>query len=509
MSKALRTIPTDRYSDEDLKEFRENIDKKLEAAQKELAYIQGLITRSQDPDLKEEPTSHSMDVFHLQQMATRQEAYIIHLQEAIDRIENGTYGICRVTKKLIGKARLRSVPHTTLSLEVKMGRTPAPSQKEEPQPNASKTIKHKSIMQKITINTDVLKPALSILKEAISIKPSLPILADILCRVSENKVELIASNLGITIYERLECDTEGESFTMVLPFMFLAKIVAINKNCPLSFTVEGKGVCISAVKEVYFLKNLPNPEDFPKLPNLPTKNRITLPAVFDYWLFAALETIDKTKTRYDKVLLEFKKSSITLASSDGSYNLFSYTLNPESGSDQEDDLLIPENAIKALTNIDAATISWTAKIIGFDTPNRTIILTRSEEKYSNFRAIIPADFTPNIELKRSEIIQALENCCLNSDPFKTTILNLKNKSAVQFKAYDHNFERDICIDVEGEYTGDVEQISFNAEKMLELMHQVEYDMITMAIHSDKKAMLFRSPADDKYLALLMSIHPTT
>ena len=68
-----------------------------------------------------EDGSMSMEREQLSQMASRQITYIDHLEKAIIRIENKTYGICRVTGKLIDKARLRAVPHATLSLEAKLG----------------------------------------------------------------------------------------------------------------------------------------------------------------------------------------------------------------------------------------------------------------------------------------------------------------------------------------------------------------------------------------------------
>ena len=118
-----------RYSDNDLAEFRELINKKLEAAKKELAYLQGLITRKDDMGGDEtdnrymtmEDGSMSMEREQLSQMASRQITYIDHLEKALIRIENKTYGICRVTGRLIDKARLRAVPHATLSLEAKLG----------------------------------------------------------------------------------------------------------------------------------------------------------------------------------------------------------------------------------------------------------------------------------------------------------------------------------------------------------------------------------------------------
>lgn len=118
-----------RYSDSDLTEFRELIQRKLGAAKKELSYLQGLITRKDEMGGDEgdnrymtmEDGSLSMEREQLSQMASRQITFIDHLEKALMRIENKTYGICRVTGKLIDKARLRAVPHATLSIEAKMG----------------------------------------------------------------------------------------------------------------------------------------------------------------------------------------------------------------------------------------------------------------------------------------------------------------------------------------------------------------------------------------------------
>ena len=121
------TGPTMRYSDAELVEFRDLIMKKLDAAKKELTYLQGLITRKDemggdDTDnryMTMEDGSMSMEREQLAQMASRQITFIDHLEKALMRIENKTYGICRVTGKLIDKARLRAVPHATLSIEAK------------------------------------------------------------------------------------------------------------------------------------------------------------------------------------------------------------------------------------------------------------------------------------------------------------------------------------------------------------------------------------------------------
>jgi RNA polymerase-binding transcription factor DksA len=130
-----QTGPTMRYSDVDLQEFRELIARKLDAAKKELTYLHGLITRKDAMTGDEtdsrymtmEDGSLSMEREQLSQMASRQHDFIDKLEKALIRIENKTYGICRVSGKLIDKARLRAVPHATLSMESKMGMSKNPN----------------------------------------------------------------------------------------------------------------------------------------------------------------------------------------------------------------------------------------------------------------------------------------------------------------------------------------------------------------------------------------------
>jgi RNA polymerase-binding transcription factor DksA len=115
-----------RYSDEELAEFRELIEGKLAEARKQLEYYQKqLLELGDNPDGKIrslEDGTGSAEREQLTQLAARQENLIHHLENALLRIENKVYGICRKTGKLISKERLRAVPHATLSIEAKQKR---------------------------------------------------------------------------------------------------------------------------------------------------------------------------------------------------------------------------------------------------------------------------------------------------------------------------------------------------------------------------------------------------
>lgn len=115
-----------RYSDEELDEFKVLIEEKLEKAEHELAYYEKQLQELSDSDdakLKGlDDATGTVEIERLITMAARQRKYIQHLKNALMRIENKVYGICRETGKLISKERLRAVPHATLSIEAKQGR---------------------------------------------------------------------------------------------------------------------------------------------------------------------------------------------------------------------------------------------------------------------------------------------------------------------------------------------------------------------------------------------------
>ncbi len=117
-----------RYSDKELEEFREIIMKKLENARRELVTLQAQLTAANEHGTDDtastfkmlEDGSDSLAKEEAGQLASRQKKFIEQLENALVRIENKTYGICRVTGKLIPKERLRAVPHTTQSIEAKL-----------------------------------------------------------------------------------------------------------------------------------------------------------------------------------------------------------------------------------------------------------------------------------------------------------------------------------------------------------------------------------------------------
>jgi RNA polymerase-binding transcription factor DksA len=116
-----------RYSDADLEEFKELILNKLSEAHIDYKLLVGSLSHNDDHGTDDtgrtfnmmEDGSETLSREEVAQLAARQEKFIQSLQAALVRIENKTYGICRVNGTLIPKARLRLVPHATMSIDAK------------------------------------------------------------------------------------------------------------------------------------------------------------------------------------------------------------------------------------------------------------------------------------------------------------------------------------------------------------------------------------------------------
>ncbi len=118
-----------RYSEDELVEFKEIIDLKLEASRKELVYVRETLSRKNDSGTDKTGAAtklmEDVDTNEREQMslsAARLQKFITQLENALNRIKNGNYGVCVDTGKLIPKERLRAVPHTQQTIEAKLRR---------------------------------------------------------------------------------------------------------------------------------------------------------------------------------------------------------------------------------------------------------------------------------------------------------------------------------------------------------------------------------------------------
>ncbi len=120
-------VAKNRYSEAELKEFEDLIKLKIETAENELRILKSSLSKREDAGTDStgatskvlEDGADTIEKENMNQLAARQQRFINSLENALIRIKNGSYGICRETGKLISQERLRAVPHATLSIDAK------------------------------------------------------------------------------------------------------------------------------------------------------------------------------------------------------------------------------------------------------------------------------------------------------------------------------------------------------------------------------------------------------
>jgi DNA polymerase III sliding clamp (beta) subunit (PCNA family) len=130
------------------------------------------------------------------------------------------------------------------------------------------------------------------------------------------------------------------------------------------------------------------------------------------------------------------------------------------------------------------------------------VLTRSEDKFVNFRQVFPQEWPANLEVNRYDLLRALDKCALSNDELHTTKIDLAEKE-IKFTADDSVIK--INVAMAATYSGEVKEISINSEKLLKLLHQVEQTEIKLAIHDAKRAVIITADGDAGYKGMIMPI----
>lgn len=356
-------------------------------------------------------------------------------------------------------------------------------------------------MKKLIVSTGQLKQAFATLGLAILAHPTLPVIKNLLCKVTPKQLELVATNLDITIISRLECESK-DTFEFLLPFDFINKIVGLYPNQPMVIE-SSKKVTLRIDTDQYDVSLADKVTNFPPLQDIPKKKFFEVGPEILYSLGVAVSTCGKNedKPALMHVLMELAPSKVTIASSDGSYMVYSKEF--ESDQKEAQELLIRQNVIKALDGCESVKVFFHAKAIAFETEKLTVISTRSEDKFANFRTVFPPDWPANLTAQREDLMTALNKCALSSDTLKTTRVDLSNTEAISFSADDSMLN--IHVSIAGQYTGTVQKTSVNADKFLKLLKQIEYSNISLALHKADKQIVITTPDDPGYKGMIMPI----
>lgn len=353
-----------------------------------------------------------------------------------------------------------------------------------------------------------LLAALKKAKEVVSAKPQMPILENVLFRVNGDSVAIVATDLLVTIEVAIDIENPTERYySFLLPFDFLYKIlqqVTVESiTITLSDTELGKAwrqdAKISALHDEIILEDLAQVEDYPAMPVLPPDNSVGVGSDLIEWLEAAIDTCgtDKIRSVLQNIYLEINGNTLTIASTNA-HVLMEKLFIIES--DKKAQLLIDTRIAKALKGFKNASISWSDTHLAFINEQIKIIATLGEDKYPDYRAVIP-ESKVSMSLFRNELLGKLEQLSLTKSP--TTIYFRKEIGTMVMEAWDTDYGRKITCRIEVDYYGEADLIMVNAANLLLLIDQVDYTMISLCITAANRPIVIKAEADPTYRALAM------
>lgn len=358
-------------------------------------------------------------------------------------------------------------------------------------------------MKKFIISSKQLAAALKKLEQAVSKKSVLPVLEDVYLKVRKAEVELITTDLELTII--VTCSGEAShEFEMLIPFEFIKKVCALAGDQPISIEMNGNRGRIHGENDTYELGSLDKVEDYPKLPQPPQQKFIKMNGTFIEWLGRAKTTVSKDDLRpaLQKICLDIKTDHLVMASTDANL-IFTHEFPVESKN--EDQLLISPKIAKALEGFTETEIYWSKQHIAFKSNNVTVIATRHEDKFPDYKVVFHNQ-DANLILGRQEVINALERACINNNTNKHTVIYLqREKGTIHFESTDLDLNRKILVDIPGSFRGETERTAVNAEKFLALMNQIEFDEIHLSIIAPEKGIQITSESDADYKSLIMPL----
>lgn len=365
----------------------------------------------------------------------------------------------------------------------------------------------------ISIPASPLISVLKKVKEVISKHPTLTVLTNIMIKVRRKDIQIIASDLMVTIQANIDVSNDHDfGYEYLLPFDFLFNICNLINGLDLTVEIEtvtkktdGKKVevhnaILTTFADTFIQEDLDGTSDWPAMPEFPQENSVGIGEDFIVWLNKAIDTAstDKARPAMQKIFLDIVNEGISLASTNA-HVVFEKNFPAESQNAVA--LLVNTKIAKALKGFKNTTISWSETHIAFVSDHITMIGTIQDETFPNYRAVFPQDYTGNLKLSLSELTGVMEKTALTNAP---AIMYLKREIGhIVIESFDTNYNRKITVRIGADYSGNCDQIIVNPENMLLLLNQIDYVTLNLCITESNKPIIITSDSDNSYRALTM------
>lgn len=346
---------------------------------------------------------------------------------------------------------------------------------------------------KLTISKEQMLQGLQAVQNIVSTRTTLPVLSNVLLRAEENRLDLTATDLDVSISSAVEA-TVTKPGAVTLPAKKLFGIVRELPSPEIELEVDDKNVCRVVAGSSYYKINGLAAEEFPPLPKFAENRRITLPqdklkSLLRRTSFAI--STDESRFVLNGIFMSLKDHKVTLVATDGRrLALAEEEVDVPAGSQGE--CIVPSKAINELNRLLATQndveIKFTDNQVAFTLQGAngfsTLIISKLiDGNYPNYRQVIPAESKERIPLVREELLQALRRAeIMTSEKSNSVKLSFgKNKLEITANTPEVGEAREsIAVN----YKGNDLAIAFNPAYMMDPLKALDNDEVYLELNDE-------------------------
>ncbi len=366
-------------------------------------------------------------------------------------------------------------------------------------------------MKFITKKEDILNE-LQLLQGIVEKRNTMPILANILINTSQDKVELIGTDLEVGMKTYFSAEVEETGAVTVSGKKVFEIVKSLSSRDDVSFEkIDDKMMRITSGASEFKVNILPK-EDYPQVPEPKFEKDINLPLEKFKEMIERVYCAISQEQRYylNGALMKLKNNSIELISTDGHRLAYTYSKIEDLHIIEEIKGIISKKTLSELRKLEDETIAFDLdeNNLFFNIKNRTLTSRIIEGKFPNYEAVIPKDNENILTLSREEITDAVRRVSLLSTERSRGIkLSIKENKVSLFSSNPEMGEaRD---EVEADYSGDELEIGFNSQYILDFLSTVRAKDVCFELKDENSAVLMRTKDEEeieyKYVLMPMKI----
>ncbi|MFA6261554.1 MAG: DNA polymerase III subunit beta [Bacteroidia bacterium] len=366
---------------------------------------------------------------------------------------------------------------------------------------------------KFIVNSTTLLKHLSMIDGVVVSKPIIPILNNFLFDIKDGELRISSTDLETTMTTAIKVDAK-EDISIAIPCKTTIELLKSLPDQPLAFSINmEKGAVEIKYDSGRFKLTAQKGDEFPKNPSVEDARKFSIPGkvlqrAITKTVFAASN--DELRMNLTGVYVQLSPEEITFVATDAN-RLVRYTRNDVKPG-VEDAFILPKKALNllksSLPNDDTEVIiEFNRSNAHFSTPDMSLVCRLIDEKYPDYKAVIPQENPNRLMMNRNELLTSVRRVSITSNKTTHQIRLKMSGSELNISAEDIDFENEAQEKLTSQYEGEDLEIGFNSKYLAELLAAIDSDDVRLEMSQPNRAGVLRPSIAEPSEDMLMLVMP--